>query len=182
MPPETSRCTRIAELLNFSVKRFCSFKYMRVFAPTGEDVRTILVHVCNPLADIQCMLCPEKASLLKRRYSSAEHVPKQHWTNACSKYKPVDAFPQRLRFACCHVWYSGKLLSLALPSPYSVRLVCNRIMYHVSCILAFECFPIPYPPTATQGGRMERGAESQEVAPRGLRACCYCQPQRGEEE
>eukprot|EP00752_Nemacystus_decipiens_P007045 g6318.t1 len=31
-------CTRIAELLNFSVKRFCSFKYMRVFAPTGEDI------------------------------------------------------------------------------------------------------------------------------------------------
>ncbi|CAM9254093.1 unnamed protein product, partial [Scytosiphon promiscuus] len=31
-------CTRIAELLNFSVKRFCSFKYMRVFAPTGEEV------------------------------------------------------------------------------------------------------------------------------------------------
>lgn len=32
------RCTRIAELLNFSVKRFCSPKYMRVFAPTGEAV------------------------------------------------------------------------------------------------------------------------------------------------
>lgn len=31
-------CTRIAELLNFSVKRFCSPKYMRVFAPTGEAV------------------------------------------------------------------------------------------------------------------------------------------------
>ncbi|CAB1115055.1 unnamed protein product [Ectocarpus sp. CCAP 1310/34] len=34
----TIGCTRIAELLNFSVKRFCSFKYMRVFAPTGEAV------------------------------------------------------------------------------------------------------------------------------------------------
>ena len=35
-------CTRIAELLNFSVKRFCSPKYMRVFAPTGDAVSKLL--------------------------------------------------------------------------------------------------------------------------------------------
>lgn len=39
----THRCTRIAELLNFSVKRFCSPKYMRVFAPTGEAVSEEMV-------------------------------------------------------------------------------------------------------------------------------------------